>query len=133
MERRELIKKLGRFLLSALGVSLVGYPIIKFLSHPKENMKSVIFHPSDTLLKMNYKLGVYLKKKSGGFEALSARCTHLGCMVAFDERKREFHCPCHGSIYDISGKRLSGPAKKPLSPLPFRREKNGDLVIMLKD
>jgi cytochrome b6-f complex iron-sulfur subunit len=82
---------------------------------------------------MNYKLGVYLKKKGGGFEALSARCTHLGCMVVFDEIKREFHCPCHGSIYDISGKRLSGPAKKPLSSLPFRKEKNGDLVITIRD
>jgi cytochrome b6-f complex iron-sulfur subunit len=133
MERRELLKKLGRGLLSVLGVSLVGYPIIKFLSHSKENIRSVIFHPSETLLQINYKLGVYLIRKGNAFKAISTRCTHLGCMVAFDERKKEFHCPCHGSVYDIDGKRLSGPAKEPLSSPPFRREKNGDLVIMLKD
>ncbi|MCP4665894.1 MAG: ubiquinol-cytochrome c reductase iron-sulfur subunit, partial [Deltaproteobacteria bacterium] len=79
------------------------------------------------------KMGVYLIKKGEGFEALSARCTHLGCLVAFDKRKGEFHCPCHGSIYDRSGKRLRGPAKKPLASLPFRQEKNGDLVVTLRN
>ncbi|MCP4665851.1 MAG: Rieske 2Fe-2S domain-containing protein, partial [Deltaproteobacteria bacterium] len=100
MKRREFINKSARVLLSALGVSFIGYPIMQFLSHSKTRITSIIFHPSETLFKINRKMGVYLIKKGEGFEALSARCTHLGCLVAFDKRKGEFHCPCHGSIYD---------------------------------
>jgi ubiquinol-cytochrome c reductase iron-sulfur subunit len=42
-------------------------------------------------------------------------CTHLGCAPTFGQGK--YHgwlCPCHGSVYDTSGRIRSGPAPKNL-------------------
>ncbi|MFH0730060.1 MAG: ubiquinol-cytochrome c reductase iron-sulfur subunit [Pseudomonadota bacterium] len=50
----------------------------------------------------------------GGFLALSRQCTHLGCTIRWHEDKQKFICPCHGSIFDIHGERLSAPAARPL-------------------
>ncbi|MEU7059716.1 FAD-dependent oxidoreductase [Streptomyces sp. NPDC046197] len=46
--------------------------------------------------------------------ALSARCTHLGCLVSFNAAERAWECPCHGSRFDIDGKVIQGPATRPL-------------------
>lgn len=35
--------------------------------------------------------------------ALSAVCTHQGCLVAYATANRDLECPCHGSIYDLNG------------------------------
>src|SRR6478609_1518126 len=47
--------------------------------------------------------------------ALSSICTHQGCGVNFNSSSKQFSCPCHGGMFDISGKVLQGP---PTSPLP---------------
>ena len=47
--------------------------------------------------------------------ALSAVCTHLGCLVR--KRKTSFRCPCHGSAYDLEGNVLRGPAQEPMTRL----------------
>ena len=42
-------------------------------------------------------------------------CTHLGCVPTFGEGPyRGWLCPCHGSVYDTSGRIRSGPAPKNL-------------------
>ena len=46
--------------------------------------------------------------------ALSPICTHLGCLVSFDEDRDSFACPCHGGLYDRSGAVIGGPPPKPL-------------------
>ncbi|MGW0823071.1 FAD-dependent oxidoreductase [Streptomyces sp. NPDC002845] len=50
----------------------------------------------------------------GHLNALSARCTHLGCLVAFNSAERAWECPCHGSRFDVDGKVIQGPATRPL-------------------
>ena len=50
-------------------------------------------------------------------------CPHLGCHYAWHPETKEFACPCHGSIYSITGKVLGGPAPRPLDTLPWKLEK----------
>ena len=55
---------------------------------------------------------------AGTIVALSAICTHQGCTVKGDGG--ELVCPCHGSVFDLSGANVSGPAPKPLSEVDVR-------------
>ena len=54
----------------------------------------------------------------GSFLALWQRCTHLGCSVPWEEDEDQFHCPCHGSLYDKLGKVTGGPAPRPMDYFP---------------
>jgi glycine/D-amino acid oxidase-like deaminating enzyme/nitrite reductase/ring-hydroxylating ferredoxin subunit len=60
-----------------------------------------------------HKLAVY-RDDAGLLHALSATCTHLGCVVHFNSAERSWDCPCHGSRFDIDGSVLHGPAATPL-------------------
>jgi Rieske Fe-S protein len=51
---------------------------------------------------------------SGALHAVHARCTHLGCLVAFNNAERTWDCPCHGSRFDVDGAVIQGPAVHPL-------------------
>jgi glycine/D-amino acid oxidase-like deaminating enzyme/nitrite reductase/ring-hydroxylating ferredoxin subunit len=51
---------------------------------------------------------------SGALHAVSARCTHLGCIVQFNNAERSWDCPCHSSRFDLDGRVLNGPAVRPL-------------------
>lgn len=64
--------------------------------------------------------GVLVRKKGGELVALSAVCTHLGCIVQWQKEKQDFLCPCHGGHFSAEGAVLSGPPPKPLAPIPFR-------------
>lgn len=57
-------------------------------------------------------VGVY--RYDGVVHAMSLVCTHLGCIVNWRPDLGEFHCPCHGSIFDHNGAVLRGPAPRPL-------------------
>ncbi len=39
----------------------------------------------------------------------SATCPHLGCKVHWEAHDEQFFCPCHGAIFDKSGKAVTGP------------------------
>jgi nitrite reductase/ring-hydroxylating ferredoxin subunit len=61
----------------------------------------------------------YLARQAdGGFIALSLRCTHLGCSIAWEEDQKRFICPCHSSAFDISGEVLNPPAARALDYYP---------------
>ena len=51
--------------------------------------------------------------------ALSAACTHMGCIVDWRDADRRFHCPCHGGLFSAYGQvdKRSGPIRY-LTPLP---------------
>ena len=57
---------------------------------------------------------VYLVRSAEGFYALSATCTHLGCMTRYEADQKRIFCPCHGSQFSPEGKVVGGPAPKPL-------------------
>lgn len=58
--------------------------------------------------------------EDGGFLAVSAKCTHLGCALPWDKEQQKFICPCHASQFDISGNVLSSPAPRALDFFKIR-------------
>ncbi|MDX2024202.1 MAG: FAD-dependent oxidoreductase [Deltaproteobacteria bacterium] len=55
------------------------------------------------------KLAVY-RDETGSLKAVSAVCTHLGCLVAWNQAESSWDCPCHGSRFDCDGQVVNGPA-----------------------
>jgi cytochrome b6-f complex iron-sulfur subunit len=116
---------LGGSFVMAVGVALYG--IGSYLWPPKEESggaqdkvlvasladlspgKSKIFKfQGRPYIAVNYK---------GVITALSAVCTHLGCIVMWEEDKSRLYCPCHAAVFDTNGNVRGGPAPKPLSSL----------------
>ena len=64
-----------------------------------------------------------------GLLAFSARCTHQGCNVDWEAGSDEFHCPCHGSVFNRHGECTAGPAPRPLDLLALTVKPDGNLVV----
>ena len=60
--------------------------------------------------------------------AISTRCMHLGCPVRYVDAAKRFICPCHGGVYDFSGKVAGGPPVRPLDRFHLRLT-NGILEV----
>ena len=60
-----------------------------------------------------------LRQPDGSFLAVSPICTHQGCTVEIAGPYLE--CPCHGSVYDLGGGVVRGPAERPLRSVPARQ------------
>lgn len=54
------------------------------------------------------------RDEKGALHAVSAVCTHMGCIVGWNETDRTWDCPCHGSRFALDGDIIHGPAVKPL-------------------
>ncbi|MDT0689002.1 FAD-dependent oxidoreductase [Salegentibacter sp. F188] len=59
------------------------------------------------------KAGVY-RQQNGELKVVSALCTHMACMVHWNNLEESWDCPCHGSRFDTSGEVIEGPAYHPL-------------------
>jgi glycine/D-amino acid oxidase-like deaminating enzyme/nitrite reductase/ring-hydroxylating ferredoxin subunit len=60
------------------------------------------------------------RDQDGAPIAVSARCTHLGCLVRWNAAERSWDCPCHGSRFAPDGRVLEGPAVHRLERRPLR-------------
>jgi cytochrome b6-f complex iron-sulfur subunit len=61
---------------------------------------------------------IIIHTETGQYKAFMARCTHLGCVVKYETHEvPHMNCNCHGSVFDMTGKNLTGPAPRPLEPL----------------
>ncbi|MGD9406190.1 MAG: Rieske (2Fe-2S) protein [Anaerolineae bacterium] len=44
-----------------------------------------------------------------GYRALSAICTHLGCILFWNKEREVIACPCHEAYFSTNGAVISGP------------------------
>ena len=69
----------------------------------------------------NQKVGIY-KDPNGKVFAVKPICTHLGCLLSWNNIDKTWDCPCHGSRFDYKGKNLYNPAIKNLEPFEIENE-----------
>jgi cytochrome b6-f complex iron-sulfur subunit len=63
-----------------------------------------------------------------GYLALSATCTHLGCIVFWNEQRQVIACPCHEAYFNTNGAVISGPPPAPLAG--YRVQVEGDQIYV---
>lgn len=61
-------------------------------------------------------------------QAFSAICTHLRCVLRWEEETRRIVCPCHGGAFDRRGNVLSGPPTRSLHQYPV--EVRADEIVV---
>lgn len=78
-----------------------------------EELSSIKPGEAKIIVRDNEKLAVH-RTKAGELKAFSAVCTHMGCVVNWNNAEKSWDCPCHGSRFDVDGEVLEGPAFDPL-------------------
>ena len=73
---------------------------------------------------------LYIYRDHEGVRAVSAVCTHLGCLL--DKTENGFQCPCHGSNFDANGRVLSGPAPRSLVWYKVYKAEDGRLAVDMR-
>jgi cytochrome b6-f complex iron-sulfur subunit len=134
LNRRAFLAKIG---LGSLGIAAVGTAgfAYQFLS------PNVLYEPSAIVnlgkpegfavdsVTMDPNAGIYLVHSAEGYFALSAVCTHLGCLTVWNQDSNMIKCPCHGSEFTRTGVKIEGPAPKPLPWLRTWVSDEGDLMV----
>jgi cytochrome b6-f complex iron-sulfur subunit len=78
---------------------------------------------------VNDKPVIVVNTAQGGLKAFSAICTHLGCIVEWDQGRQFILCPCHdGRFNPVNGAIISGPQPAPLPQLALTVE--GDAIYV---
>ena len=62
------------------------------------------------------KIAAY-KTKENELITMSPVCTHMACIVDWNDIDKTWDCPCHGSRYTAEGKVKQGPAGKSLEKI----------------
>jgi cytochrome b6-f complex iron-sulfur subunit len=72
----------------------------------------------------------FLIHAPGAIAAAYVKCTHLGCTVPFNKGEDQFHCPCHGSLYEkTTALVIGGPAPRGLDLFNVSESATGALVV----
>jgi glycine/D-amino acid oxidase-like deaminating enzyme/nitrite reductase/ring-hydroxylating ferredoxin subunit len=110
--RLEQVKGVKNFLLT--NVDVAQKFISSYLSGQGKEVVPKMKNGEAKVIKVNgQKLAVY-KDEEGKIHVLSAKCTHLGCLVNWNKAEKSWDCPCHGSRFSPEGEILHDPAIYPL-------------------
>jgi len=85
----------------------------KWFHKDTEESKSIALNEAKIITIETKKYGAY-RDTTGQLFIVSAECTHLKCMVVWNEDEKSWDCPCHGSRFTYAGKVINGPANKNL-------------------
>jgi Rieske Fe-S protein len=130
LSKREFLKFITKIFITTVSALF----LFKFLTPERKDEEVLTKTPVDSipeggaLVFKELKLAVL--KMEGEISAVSLTCTHLGCTVSLSDGN--FACPCHGSVFDINGDVLKGPAVKSLKKYAFNIE-NNDLVVFRRE
>src|SRR5581483_6829875 len=69
------------------------------------------------ILSVNGKKAAAYRDDKGKISVCSAVCTHLGCIVHWNDAEKTWDCPCHGSRFAPTGEVLAGPAETSLEKI----------------
>ncbi len=124
--------------LAAFGAAIVGSAgalagsmrLVKADVYAEESKKfkigTIENYPLGSVKKMDDK-NVFIFSDENGLFAISAICTHLGCIV--HQADFGFQCPCHGSQYSPDGNVIGEPAPRPLEWFDIQQEVDGTLFV----
>lgn len=134
--RRVVEMLLGGGLLASFGSFL--YPVLRYLVPPpvaELGGDQVVACKNGELKPNSYKIfrfgsgpGLLIRDSDGSYRALSATCTHLGCIVQYRGDLQEIWCACHNGLYDLNGRNISGPPPRPLEAYEVHLQ--GDEVVV---
>ena len=106
-----------------LSPNVVKEPSMRFKAGMPEN-----YSPGSVTLDKEHKVFI-VRAKQGYFFAISAVCTHLGCITNWKPEEGIIACPCHGSKFDTEGTKIAGPAPRPLPRFEMSLDDIGQLVV----
>lgn len=120
----------GRFKLFSAGdvffTELVG-GTISYLKNKPGDVASIELAniPADEgkVVELNGKMVGAYKDKNNSLHVVSAECSHLKCIIKWNNSEKSWDCPCHGSRFTYDGKVVNGPAN---TDLPYYTEKDGE-------
>ena len=122
---------------AALGIAAVGSAVVTYrylspnvLFEPPTKFRagSPDLYPVDTVTYLPEQQ-VYIVRTPDGFYAVSAVCTHLGCITQWKPEVDQIACPCHGSKFRPNGVKIEGPAPRPLPHFLMMLTLDGELQV----
>ena len=97
--------------------NMAGQVFKSFVSNrikiPEENLSAIKNNNGGIIKVNNSNVGIY-KDTNGIIYAINPTCTHLGCLLTWNNLDKTWDCPCHGSRFNYDGKNLYDPAFKDL-------------------
>ena len=108
------LKSAGTFIKENIGVvaHMADYVTPGEVEDPSEVMPGT----GRLMRKGASKVAVYCDA-DGVWHECSAVCTHMGCIVHWNNVEKSWDCPCHGSRFDPFGNVITGPAIKNLDKM----------------
>jgi cytochrome b6-f complex iron-sulfur subunit len=134
VSRRQFFVKVGMtsVVVAAAGTGVFAYqflsPNVLYEPSPIVNAGKPDRYPPDSVT-LDPETGIYVVRDPEGYFALSAVCTHLGCLTAYKPELGIIACPCHGSKFNRDGVKIAGPAPKPLPRLRMWLNDDGELMV----
>ena len=96
--------------------SVAGHLVGGYVS-PKAKSYDELKPGEATILKIDGDNVAAFRDERGEVHAVSAACSHMGCLLGWNATDRTWDCPCHGSRFTLTGEVLHGPAVTPLDPV----------------